>query len=111
MVSSEVIRGFIDSIILDVLNKQDNYGYEISKEIESRTKQKFIMKEATLYAAFKRLERKEFVTSYFGSQSLGRQRKYYHITSLGRFYLHEKKIEWKQSKDIIDIFLWEDKNV
>ncbi|MDF2701032.1 MAG: PadR family transcriptional regulator [Haloplasmataceae bacterium] len=105
MVSSEIIRGFIDTIILDVLKDKDDYGYEISKEIETRTKGLFVMKEATLYAAFKRLETKNWVVSYLGDESFGRQRKYYQITKNGLMYLKEKKEEWEESKVIIDIFL------
>lgn len=107
MIGSEVIRGFIDSIILEIIRNQDNYGYEISKEIESRTKGQFIMKEATLYAAFKRLESKKLVSSYRGNETFGRQRKYYHITDSGLNYLNEKKEEWVQSKIVIDVFLGE----
>jgi len=105
LISSEVIRGFIDSIILQVLNVEDNYGYQISQEIEMKTKGTYVIKEATLYASFKRLETKGFISSYMGEITHGRERKYYHLTDLGNQYLTEKKDEWAESKKMIDLFL------
>ena len=54
-----MIRGYLDSIILRFVLEKDRYGYEISKEISLRTDQRFQIKEATLYAVFQRLEKKE----------------------------------------------------
>ena len=54
-----MIRGHLDSIILRLVLEKDRYGYEISKEISLRTDHRFQIKEATLYAVFQRLEKKE----------------------------------------------------
>lgn len=59
MVRSDIIRGHLDSIILRLISEKDRYGYEISQEISLRTNNRFQIKEATLYAIFQRLEKKE----------------------------------------------------
>ncbi len=105
MISSDLIRGHLDAIILRLIFEKDRYGYEISKEIFSRTNEQFQIKEATLYAVFQRLEKKELIESYFGDVSLGGKRRYYHITKLGRAYLKEEMDEWYFTKAIIDIFM------
>lgn len=105
LISSEVIRGFIDSIILQVLMAQDNYGYQISQEIEIKTMGSYVIKEATLYASFKRLETKGLIKGYMGEITHGGKRKYFSITELGKAYLIEKMIEWDKTKEIIDLFL------
>ncbi len=110
LISREVIRGFIDSIILQVLLNKDNYGYQISQEIEEKTKGDYSIKEATLYASFKRLETKSLIKSYMGKVTHGRERKYYHITNLGKEFLKEKKLEWDKTKKVVDLFLREDFN-
>ena len=56
MISSDIIRGHLDPIILRLIMEKDRYGYEISKEISKRTSDRFAIKEATLYAVFQRLE-------------------------------------------------------
>lgn len=58
MLSSDTIRGHLEPIILKLIIEKDRYGYEISKEILSRTNNMFEIKEATLYAVFQRLEKR-----------------------------------------------------
>ncbi len=105
MISSDTIRGHLEPIILCLILEKDRYGYEISKEISSRTKGRFQIKEATLYAVFQRLEKKELITSYEGDVSLGGRRRYYSITPLGRALFREEVEEWRKTKEIIDIFM------
>ncbi|WP_067838180.1 PadR family transcriptional regulator [Amphibacillus sediminis] len=105
MIRSDIIRGHLDSIVLRLIFEEDRYGYEISKEISSRTDQRFQIKEATLYAVFQRLEKKELIESYYGTFSKGGKRKYYKITSLGKAFLKEMAEEWKETKEIIDLFM------
>jgi PadR family transcriptional regulator PadR len=104
MIRSDIIRGHLDAIILRLIYEKDQYGYEISKEISLRTNDRFQIKEATLYAVFQRLERKELIESYFGDISHGGKRRYYKITKLGKAYLKETIEEWQEIKAIIDIF-------
>lgn len=105
MISSDLIRGHLDAIILRLIFEKDRYGYEISKEIFARTDEQFQIKEATLYAVFQRLEKKELIESYSGKVSLGGKRRYYRITKLGKAYLKEEMAEWHFTKAIIDIFM------
>lgn len=105
MISSDLIRGHLDSIILRLIIEKDRYGYEISKEITQRTNSEFEIKEATLYAVFQRLEKKRLIRSYYGDETQGGRRKYYKATSLGLSYFNERIEEWKELKKIIDIFM------
>lgn len=105
MISSDIIRGHLDAILLCLIGEKDRYGYEISREISSRTQDRFQIKEATLYAVFQRLEKRGFIRSYEGGVSLGSKRRYYAITPAGRQYLAEGRQEWHTVKEIIDIFL------
>ena len=57
MISSDVIRGYNDIMILCLLLDGDSYGYEISKRINEITEEKYKMKETTLYSAFTRSEK------------------------------------------------------
>ncbi|WP_311772369.1 PadR family transcriptional regulator [Listeria booriae] len=107
LIRSDILRGHVDSIILRILADGDSYGYEISKQISERTGDRFQIKEATLYAVFQRLEKKTLIESYFGERSHGGKRKYYMITSLGQAYLSEMAREWREIKEIMNIFLEE----
>ncbi len=108
-ISSDIIRGHLESVILTLIKEKDRYAYEIASEIKTRTEGTFTMKEATLYAMVQRLEKKGVIESYIGDKSHGKKRRYYYMTSLGDAYLETKQQEWYQLKAIMARFL-EDTN-
>ena len=55
-ITSDIIRGHTDTIILAHLMHKNSYGYEINKSIKEKTDNQYELKEATLYSAFRRLE-------------------------------------------------------
>lgn len=65
-VSSDLIRGHIDTIILKILQESDNYGYEIIKTIFKKTGGEYELKEPSLYTSLKRLEKDKLIESYWG---------------------------------------------
>lgn len=105
MISSDSIRGYNDVIILSILNEGDSYGYEVSKEIRTRTNELYMIKETTLYSAFTRLEKQKFIRSYPGDLTHGKKRTYYTITTDGKEVLAAKKQEWQEGKRVVDEFL------
>ncbi|MGG7076500.1 PadR family transcriptional regulator [Clostridium sardiniense] len=107
MISSDIIRGYNDTIILSILLEGDSYGYEISKNIKSITDDKYIIKETTLYSAFTRLEKNGYIIAFYGDETFGKRRKYYKITPLGAEYYKEKCNEWIVTKDVINKFIKE----
>lgn len=105
MVTSDVMRGFNDLIILSILAESDSYGYHVSSKIKELTEGKYVMKETTLYSAFARLEKKECIRAYSSNETFGKQRTYYTLTPLGKVILEEKKIEWTEVTTIIEKFV------
>ncbi|MEX1307062.1 MAG: PadR family transcriptional regulator [Eubacteriales bacterium] len=105
MISSDILRGHLDAIILKLIIEKDRYGYEISKEIATRTDSTFEIKEATLYAVFQRLENNESIVSYSGQITHGRKRKYYKITEQGHALFEQKVQEWDETKRVIDLLM------
>jgi len=105
MISSDVLRGYNDTMILFLLLDEPSYGYEIAKKIRENSDGKYVMKETTLYSVFTRLEKNGFVTSFFGSETSGKRRTYYRITEEGRAYYLEKCREWALTKDVIEKFI------
>jgi DNA-binding PadR family transcriptional regulator len=101
-VTSDLIRGHTETIILAHLCRQDSYGYEINKSIQEKTDNLFELKEATLYSAFRRMEESSMITSYWGDETTGARRRYYSITALGRIYYEKNKADWEEAKKTID---------
>lgn len=103
--NAEILRGFTDAIILNVLLNNDSYGYRISRSIIEKTNNRMDIKDATIYLAFKRMEKEKLITSYWSDNNSGARRKYYKITEEGKEYLNKKKNEWKNNRTILDQLL------
>ncbi|WP_042348459.1 PadR family transcriptional regulator [Bacillus massiliigorillae] len=105
-INKEVLKGNIDTMILSLLNKHDMYGYEIAKLVRERSNNVFELKEGTLYLSLKRLERNNWIESYWSDeQGAGGRRKYYKLTPLGEDGFKEKCSEWHFVKQLMDSFL------
>ncbi len=105
MISSDVIRGYNDTIILCLLRNAPSYGYEISKEIRQISEEKYVIKETTLYSAFSRMEKNGYIESFYGNETGGERRTYYKITDAGEEYYRHKCEERGVTKDVIDRFV------
>ncbi len=101
-ITSDIIRGHTETIILGHLYEKDSYGYEINKMIKEKTNHQYELKEATLYCAFKRLKESGYIESYWGEQAVGARRRYYRITQAGKKHYKECKHDWETTKKILD---------
>lgn len=104
-ISSDVIRGYNDTMILFLLKKAPSYGYEISKSIKAMTNEKYIIKETTLYSAFTRMEENGYIESFSREAENGKRRTYYRITEKGNLYYREKCEEWKLTQEVVSKFI------
>jgi PadR family transcriptional regulator PadR len=100
--SSDLVRGSIDTIILSILLQNDNYGYQIIKEIYLKSGRTFELKEPTLYSSLRRLEAQGALESYWGEESQGGRRKYYRVTGVGRSLFGKNHEAWQAAKKLID---------
>ena len=107
-IRADVLRGHTDAVILAQLLRRDSYGYEINKTIESLSGGAFVLKEATLYPAFRRLEDSGLIVSYWGDKAVGARRKYYKITQQGREAYRQGRAEWADTVRILHALLEEE---
>ena len=104
-ISSDLLRGHTDTIILKLLMDGDKYGYDISKLIQTYSANEYELKEATMYSSLKRLEADGSITSYWGDETQGGRRRYYRITERGRQVYVENKRNWDYAKRILDTLI------
>jgi DNA-binding PadR family transcriptional regulator len=104
-IASDLLRGHTDTVVLSILVKGDNYGYEIRRSIIEKAEGGFELKEATLYSSYKRLEDSGYITSYWGDETQGGRRRYYHITESGRELFRQNKHEWKKTQMLLNKLL------
>ena len=88
-----------------VLRTTDRYGFEIYKTIRDATDGEYEIKEATLYATFRRLVKDGLVEAYWGDETQGGRRKYYRITDAGRAVYRQSVLDWVATQKIINTLL------
>ena len=103
--SSDLLRGHTDTVVLRLLQDGDAYGFEIYNRILGRTGEQYELKETTLYSSYKRLESNGCITSYWGDETQGARRKYYQITHKGRKVYKQNLRDWQFTKKIINDLL------
>ncbi len=103
-ISSDLIRGHINTIILRALYERDKYGYEIMNDIEQKSHGQYSLKQPTLYSALKRLENQGYIKAYWKTDEVsnGGRRKYFSLTESGKDITEKNLAEWEYSRTIID---------
>lgn len=101
-ISSDLIRGHIDTIILHTLIDNDKFAEQISDTIAEKSENAYKINQATLYSALKRLENLKFVTSYQKDADIGGRRKFFSLTEIGRNTVETNLSSWSYSRAIID---------
>ncbi|TYA10506.1 PadR family transcriptional regulator [Paenibacillus faecis] len=108
----EMLKGYIDVILLSLLQDKPMYGYEIAKKVREVSGGAMDLKEATLYMALKRLEKQSLVEAFWGEDdesSGGGRRKYYRLLPEGQTRLQENQRSWAVFRNIIDTLLGGDR--
>ena len=81
-------------LVLKLLSGEEMYGYQMIKELESKSDHTFELKEGTLYPVLKKLENGGYIRSFMQEYN-GRTRKYYKITDSGLAQLEQEVQAWK----------------
>lgn len=87
-------KGSVRALILSLLQERPMYGYQLSKEVQRRSKGYFEFKEGTLYPALHRMEKEGLVRGEWQVVEEGPSRKYYHLTDEGRRELARLQRDW-----------------
>lgn len=103
--TSDLLRGHTDTMLLRLLSENDHYGYELVKRIAERSCGEYELKEATMYSSVKRLEASGDIEWYWGDETQGGRRKYYRITDRGKATYATNKENWEYAKAILENLL------
>ena len=100
-ISSDLIRGHIDTIILYSLLDGDKFAQKIMEHVKSKSDDKYEINQATLYSSLKRLENLKYIDGYWNDSDTGRRR-FFKLTDLGKSIVNENLNNWQYSRAIID---------
>jgi len=99
----EWMRGFMELCVLRAISKGPTYGYSIAIDLEANGFG--VVKGGTLYPLLGRLEKAEWVRTYWGAGEGGPGRKFYELTNTGRTRLAEMTKLWGKFSYIVSAYL------
>ena len=92
-INKELLKGSTSMLILEMLQTENMYGYQMIRKLSEKSEKVFELKEGTLYPILHGLEEEGVITSYW-DETTAKKRKYYAITEKGKKHLKDKKEEW-----------------
>lgn len=92
--NSDLLRGALEPILLEVIAAGKTYGYDIGKAIQERSQGELLAQEGTLYPALHRLEKRGYLRAQWKTSPEGRRRKHYRLTASGARHLRALRAEW-----------------
>jgi transcriptional regulator len=101
MARPTLLQGTVDVLILRTLSWTSMHGYGISRWISDRSEVRSPSKDAALYQALHRLERKGLVDSEWGTSEKNHRAKYYTITPAGRRQLKAEVAELREYMGVL----------
>ena len=102
---AQLLKGNTEILILSLLQREPMYGYQIIRELESRSAGFFRLGEGTLYPVLHRLESAGQVTGRWSKLPNGQERRYYSLTQDGEGRLEEQTNAWARFSSAVDMIV------
>lgn len=90
----EAKRGSAEVLILALVEETDLHGYDIARQIETRSSGTLKFTLASLYATLYRLEARGWIRGRWIERAGQRRRRYYRITDSGHRVLAAQRDDW-----------------
>lgn len=91
----ELMKGTLDILVLRTLEAGPLHGYAVSKAIRETSGEVLQVEEGALYPALRRLEKRGWLRSEWGTTDTKREAKFYELTGPGRRALAAAVADWK----------------
>lgn len=92
MRETQLLKGVLDGCVLQIIAKEDIYGYELVQRLKAAGFTNIVA--GTVYPLLQKLEKKKMITSCMKPSPDGPPRKYFQITVKGEAYLADFWDEW-----------------
>lgn len=93
--ASGVVQGTLEMLILKTLALEPMHGYGIGVRLEQISRGALQVNPGSLFPAFRRLERQEWIRGEWRETENGRRARYYILTESGRKKLKNETRQWE----------------
>src|SRR6185295_17734637 len=90
----ELLKGNTATVVLAILDEGGLHGYQIAKQMRSRSDDALQLGQGVLYPILHRLEERGLIRGEWQQSTGTPSRKRYSITAKGRAELRAKRTEW-----------------
>ena len=97
----EVLRGTLDLLILKAVSCGLTHGSRVARWIENATNDVLQIEEGSLYPALHRLQRREWISSEWGTSNNNRRARFCTRTPKGRAQLRIETLTWTRFADAV----------
>ena len=97
-----MLHGNAETLTLAILSDRPCHGYEIRKELATRSNEQFQFAFGRLYPLLRTLERRRLVTARWTKSRLSRECKEYALTAKGAAAYRLRKEKWHQFSTAMD---------
>jgi len=94
MISKTLVAASTKPIILSILIRDEDYGYQIIQRVKDISGGTLEWSDNMLYPVLRRLEKGGLLVSRWKISKKGRMRRYYRITEQGREELDSERRQW-----------------
>ena len=95
MISKELIAASSEALVLSILERGENYGYDIIRLVRESSRERIQWSDGMLYPVLHRLEKRGLIQSSWRTAESGRRRKYYRLKPKGHTALKKQKEQWE----------------
>jgi len=95
MISKQLMAASTRPIILAILARGEDYGYDIIQKVKSISGGSLEWTDGMLYPVLQRMEMDGLISSRWRASDGGRPRRYYRITGLGQKELATELAGWR----------------
>ena len=96
MLTPELKKGSAEFLVLALLEHESKHGYDLGKQIETRSKGVLTFHVASLYPLLYRMEKRGWLAARWVERAGQRRRRYYTITKAGRDVLRQQRQSWRE---------------
>jgi transcriptional regulator len=101
----EVIKGTLEMIVLEVLQREPMHGWGVTELIERRSDGLLSVNQGSLYPALYRLVARGWVSSEWRITENNRKARYYALTRSGRRQLASERAQWEKLSRGVNLIL------
>ncbi len=101
----DVLQGTLDLLVLHILSGGQQHGWGVAQALKTRSEDRLVVTQGSLYPALHRLEKEGWIESKWGVSENNRRAKFYRLSNSGRRQLERETARWRRYTAGVDLVL------